>query len=805
MPLSEVQDNIKHDHRYENTPKSSKKVLQRVKKSLRKSRARVKILSQHVKRLKVSVSSLRTVISELKKNKMIGDDCAVMLNQYEDFKPQLLKRMSVNTGGSVNRSKYPPELRSFAITLHFYSPKAYNFVRKKFNLALPHPSVIRSWYSSVDANPGFSVECFNALKLKSEQAKQKGEKLICALMVDEMSLKKSCTRSRDGVTRGHVDLGIDSESNDLSDCKDALVFMIVPLKGNWKIPIAYFFINGMSADTKSALIRQALIRLHDVSVEICSLTLDGPPEHFSTVAKLGAVLESTSNTKPFFYHPADKNHKVYVVFDPCHMLKNIRNCIGDLKILKDQENNFIKWEYIENLSALQESEGLRLGNRLRKSHIDYRKMVMKVYLAAQTLSSSVADAIEFCEKVLQLPEFKGSAPTVRFIRAVDRIFDFLNVRNPWGRGYKSPLRTSNEKRWRTKIMEEINYLSQLKLTNDTLLVQSRRKAGFVGFYNAVISVLHIYDKYVKAEKPELNYLLTYKLSQDHLELFFCAIRSRGGWCPNPTAAQFVNAFKQLLIHHEISNSSGNVQGNDIAILNVSSGSFKGAKIDKFDVDVYSDAENKRTIKKYRLDETEPTTLQDEISEFLHLFWAVPDSNVNETSKQCVGYIAGFVIRAIRKKIRCDDCLVACESLPQDPVLNRRNGIALVVQKTRGGLTMPSTSVVNVCLLVESLFRQACKNNNGKPPTEPNFSAVLTARVLKDLIHKTETLFPDLQNHFKDTLVSDNFNSHFHILLKQIITKYIDIRLYAAAKNYSLYITGAKVRNYLSRQIIWARQ
>lgn len=53
-------------------------------------------------------------------------------------------------------------------------------------------------------------------------------------------------------------------------------------------------------------------------------------------------------------------------------------------------------------------------------------------------------------------------------------------------------------------MEEINYLSQLKLTNDTLLVKSRRKAGFLGFYNAVISVLHIYDIYVKAENPELN-------------------------------------------------------------------------------------------------------------------------------------------------------------------------------------------------------------------------------------------------------------------------------------------------------------
>lgn len=138
--------------------------------------------------------------------------------------------------------------------------------------------------------------------------------------------------------------------------------------------------------------------------------------------------------------------------------------------------------------------------------------------------------------------------------------------------------------------------------------------------------------------------MTYKVSQDHLELFFVQYTAEGGWYPNPTAAQFVNAFKQLLIHHEISNYTGNVQGNDIAMLSVSSNSSKRAKIDKFDVDIYSDAENIRTIKIYRLDETESTTLQNEISEFLHLFLAVPDSNVNETSKQCVGYIAEFVIR-----------------------------------------------------------------------------------------------------------------------------------------------------------------
>ena len=50
---------------------------------------------------------------------------------------------------------------------------------------------------------------------------------------------------------------------------------------------------------------------------------------------------------------------------------------------------------------------------------------MNVKLAAQTLSSSVADAIEFMDEIGH-PSFLGSASTVAFIRKIDRIFDLLN-------------------------------------------------------------------------------------------------------------------------------------------------------------------------------------------------------------------------------------------------------------------------------------------------------------------------------------------------------------------------------------------
>ncbi len=59
---------------------------------------------------------------------------------------------------------------------------------------------------------------------------------------------------------------------------------------------------------------------------------------------------------------------------------------------------------------------------------------MKVNLAAQTTSASVADAIEFCDLVLEIPAVHDSAPTVKFIRLFD----------PYGKHYKSTLRESNK-------------------------------------------------------------------------------------------------------------------------------------------------------------------------------------------------------------------------------------------------------------------------------------------------------------------------------------------------------------------------
>ncbi|KOC62252.1 hypothetical protein WH47_04010 [Habropoda laboriosa] len=61
--------------------------------------------------------------------------------------------------------------------------------------------------------------------------------------------------------------------------------------------------------------------------------------------------------------------------------------------------------------------------------------------------------------------------------------------------------------------------------------------------------MQILNQYVDSQiDDKLQYLLAYKLLQDHLEVFFSAIRSMGRHNNNPTVKLFYAAYKKLLIH-----------------------------------------------------------------------------------------------------------------------------------------------------------------------------------------------------------------------------------------------------------------
>lgn len=88
--------------------------------------------------------------------------------------------------------------------------------------------------------------------------------------------------------------------------------------------------------------------------------------------------------------------------------------------------------------------------------MNFKNQIMKVYLATQLFSESTADAIEFCDKTLKLPDFKYSEGTVEFVRVMNDVFDIFNSRRMTDAFYKQPLHKENY----SMIMNRLEYVKK---------------------------------------------------------------------------------------------------------------------------------------------------------------------------------------------------------------------------------------------------------------------------------------------------------------------------------------------------------
>ena len=338
---------------------------------------------------------------------------------------------------------------------------------------------------------------------------------------------------------------------------------------------------------------------------------------------------------------------------------------------------------------------------------------MKVNLAAQTLSRSVADALDFCRDCLKLSEFKGSEATSKYIRMIDHLFDIMNSRSAFGKGSKSPMRESNELEWKSFFSSAEDYLRNLKTIEGQKLVQSLRKTAFVGFIVDIHSFDFLFQSLVK--QGPLKYFLTYKCSQDHLELFFCAVRSRLGANTNPNTVQFRCAYKQLLLHNQIRGNRGNcLIQDDTSILNFD------LKHPKKSIKSCDSENILSTAKKFGFLESE-----DEHDYSLLAYFPA----LSEYQSAVLEYIAGFCVIMAQKELKCDECFTALYETPD------KNNYLLVNHKDRGGLIHVGPSVRVICEESERLLQKMIILTPNTLPFHHNVSLALTSSVLRRIVNK----------------------------------------------------------------------
>lgn len=109
------------------------------------------------------------MVALLKKNKVlneIGQEIQACSNfNFGSSLPfELFENEIANHDNSKNNRQYADNIKQFCLTVHFYSSKAYDFLRLRSTL--PDSSTIRRCLSTCECKPGISTEVLSYLKKK---------------------------------------------------------------------------------------------------------------------------------------------------------------------------------------------------------------------------------------------------------------------------------------------------------------------------------------------------------------------------------------------------------------------------------------------------------------------------------------------------------------------------------------------------------------------------------------------------------------------------------------------------------------
>lgn len=553
----------------------------------------------------------------------------------------------------------------------------------------------------------------------------------------------------------------------VEDCEkestEVLVFMLSSLKQKWKWPIGYWFVDKIKSNVQAQLIRIAITQCDKFGINVVTVTCDGAYANSSTFKTLGCDLDQLFDFIKSDFSITSTKANVYFTPDACHNVKLARNALGTLGVFKDSNNNLIEWGYIHKLFELQNNIGFKLANKINSSHINWKNNSMKVKLAVQTLSSSVADSLQFLSKTSK--DFGNCDATIRFIRVVDEIFDFLNSRNPYAKGFKQSINRQNIQYLETKMKNNIDYLYSLKTATGQDLWKSKRKTFILGFAASIKSTIAIAKDLLMNQN--FKFILTYKLSQDAIEIFFGFMRGRLGHNNNPTCLQFKHALKSTLLHTSVRLSSGNcilMSPHEDSLFSIK-WKYKAPEQNlenELDISLLAEQYNK-------LD-----------------FNSIIIENI-------LYYICGYIVKKLIPTFKCDGCIEAITDsyIENDHVYqNNTTPKYFTIMKNRGGLKYASDGVYKIVKLTETLFKTIMVDK--KQMFIKNMDLKIMVSVQNSLATNS-MLFSECDTCWDSTDLLAR--PHKIDIINKVTRTYLNIRLYS----YSKIITSSIMKTASKRQ------
>ena len=574
-------------------------------------------------------------------------------------------------------------------------------------------------------------------------------------------------------------MGDGLQSNEVAT--HALVFMVVAVNSTWKLPFAHFFTKTATSEDLANLVRLAIVYLNETGAVLMSLTMDNAATNIAMLHKIGASVSNVNSIKCSTQEKNILGVPILVILDPCHLLKLVRGALHDCQVIYSTSSSPAQWSHIRELHELQSTEGIHLANKLTASHVYFSGQKMKVCLAAQVCSNSVADALEYAQFKIKRSGFEDTSGTCQYLRTFNVLFDRMNCKSTRGNCTKSPINC--------RVIEEVKvdfakceaYIKSLTHEDEDVtgepstkrcrrsiqVVCGSRKRGFVGFLVNMKTFIKLYEIYIQT--GYLKYLLAYKYSQDHVELLFCTVRGSLGKNNNPTTNEFSRSMKMILIgaSHSSRYSNCTLQ-DDTSLLLLPTKLEDAVEVCRSEYDLLSEVEGQDWIDEYIVSSIQRTEYKDD----------------------CLVYIAGYIQKTLIKKEKCEDCKGKISNLK---IVETSD---LINIKNRGPLFIPSTEFVTVVRVAHSLYETRMMEPSLY--TEKNLMERLVIRLSRIFTSTKPNLFKFLNSHDQSMTTS-----HASLMIRKIGCLVFTIFLHHHCK--TLNSKEAKIRPKFSKLILFKNQ
>ena len=304
--------------------------------------------------------------------------------------------------------------KALALSLLHSSPKTYRLLQRIFDL--PSVKTLKLAMKNIGVQPGFNNVIFEALEKKMSSQPETSKLVVLA--IDEIALKEGLTYDAGlDVVEGLCDSG----NGPRVLANHALGFMIRGIVDKWKQALGYFLSSGpMKGAEMKTLVIDCIQKLKAIGLTVIVVVGDQGSNNRNLFEKqLGVSLSA-----PFFM--VDEQ-KVFVMYDPPHLLKNIRNNLKNHGYT--WEDKSIEWKYLEEFFKKDSANktGIRMAPKSTALHFSLAMFnSLSVPKAAQVLSHTVAAGMTAMARWNVLPE--DASDTAQFAEDMDQLFNAFNSR-----------------------------------------------------------------------------------------------------------------------------------------------------------------------------------------------------------------------------------------------------------------------------------------------------------------------------------------------------------------------------------------